>query len=200
MNIHLKEPQRYRAVLIDAVTERDQFLESMLADRGIVVISRFANLSELDLQRTVPECDLVILYESEITASLIETIGAFKLKVSRPLLLITETDRPDAIFETASAGADHVLCIGVSVDRIRCAAESALAQFEKIESYRNKAEKACQDLENRKLIERAKGIIMEQRNVSESEAFREIQEKSMTRNTPMPEMARSIIEAKELLG
>lgn len=199
-NIHLKEPQRHRAILIDAITNRDQFLESMLSDRGIVVISKYGSLQEFETQAAPPECDLIILYTAQIDAALCEAVGNFKQKLRCPFLLITETDDAETVSEAVTAGADQVLSIGVSVDRFGCAALMAMAQFEKTEHYRNEAEKAVRALEDRKLIERAKGIIMEQRHVSEKEAFREIQNQSMKRNTPMPDMARSIIEAKELLG
>lgn len=199
-NIHLKEPQRYRAILIDPLTSRDQFLESMLSDRGIVVINRFASLSEASLQTSVPDNDLVILNSAKIDEACLQAIGKFKATVRRPLLLITETDTSHLVWDAVTAGADHVLSIGVSVDRFGAAAQSAMAQFEKTEHFRDEAEKAVRALEDRKLIERAKGIIMEQRGVSEKDAFRDIQDQSMKRNTPMPDMARSIIEAKELLG
>jgi response regulator NasT len=75
-----------------------------------------------------------------------------------------------------------------------------MATFARIQAAEDQASDLRRELEHRKLIERAKGILMTQRQITEQDAFREIQHRSMERNVPMPDVARSIIAAKELLG
>jgi response regulator NasT len=200
MEIRLKEPQRYRALLVDPVAGREQFIESLMEDRGFVVVGKFESLRQLAEQDDRPEANLVIVYTEAIDDGLCDGLSELRAAEPTPVLLISEQDDPAAIARAIGAGADTFMPIGVAADRFRSAAYSAMATFSQIASAREEASSARRELDDRKVIERAKGILMDQRGISESEAFREIQQSSMHRNLPMPHVARSIIEAKELLG
>ncbi len=200
MEIRLKEPQRHRAFLVDPAEGRDQFLQSLIEDRGFIVVSRYPSLERLLDEEDKPEAGLVIIYAETIEEGLCEGLRALRACDPRPVLLISQQDDPEAIARTIDAGASAFLPIGISTDRFRSAAHSAMAVHSRIADARQEAERLKQQLEERKAVERAKGILMEQRGISERDAFREIQLSSMRRNIPMPEVARSIIEAKELLG
>lgn len=200
MDIRLKEPHRQRAVLIDGLGDREAFLDGLLLDRGIAVIARYASLAEACLARALPECDLVIVYLRTLTATAERDLGRLGQGASRPVLLICETDAPDQIAAGVIAGAHAVLSVGAASDRLRTACVAAIAQFERVDSLRRRALAAERDLETRKLVERAKGILMSQRGIGEGDAYRELQRVSMNRNEPIGDVARSIIAAKELLG
>jgi AmiR/NasT family two-component response regulator len=174
MDVRLKEPRRYRALLVDAELGRQQFLRSLLEDRGFMVVGSYPSVGELLEIEDAPRADLVILYAGILHAL-------------------------DDVRTTRAANA-LPMPIGVTTDRFRSAAHSAMASSERMRGLAATAEDLRRELEQRKLVERAKGILMAQRQISEPEAFREIQQVSMQRNIPMPEIARSIIEAKELLG
>ena len=200
MEVRLKEPQRYRAVLVDPVEGREQFIESLMEDRGFVIVDKCESLQRLTKRNEGPEADLVIVYAQAIDARLCEGLRELRAERPAPVLLVCEQDEPAAIAQAIDAGADTFMPIGVAADRFRSAAYSAMATYGQILTAREEARSLRKELDDRKTIERAKGILMEQRGISEKEAFREIQQTSMQRNMPMPRVARSIIEAKELLG
>ncbi len=200
MDLRLKEPERHRAVLIDDVAGRERFLEAMLLDRGILIVARYAALEELVSLRRAPECDLVIAYLGRIDDAARYSIRTVVETVDCALLVITETFDDAQISDAIVAGADAILPIGAGVDRLKCAAAVALASHERASALRVEAHDARRQLEERKLIERAKGILMQQRGLAEPDAFRELQNTSMRRNQALPDVARRIIEAKELLG
>lgn len=200
MEIRLKEPQRYRALLVDPVDGREQFIESLMEDRGFVICGKYETLQQLLDRDEWPEVDLVIVYTEAIDERVCEGLRALRAAGPAPVLVIAEQDAPEDISRAIGAGADSFLPVGVAADRFRSAAYGAMATFAQIAAAHEEVASVRRELEDRKVIERAKGILMEQRGISESEAFREIQQASMHRNTPMPHVARSIIEAKELLG
>jgi response regulator NasT len=200
MDVRLKEPQRFRALLVDADQGRHRFLRSLLEDRGFVVVNSVSQVGELASLAEAAAADLLILYVESLEPDACEQIRAARTVRPQPVLLISENDTPAAVAMAIEAGADAILPIGVTADRFRCAAHSAMATFARVQAAEGEAANLRRELEHRKLIERAKGILMTQRRISEQDAFREIQQKSMERNVPMPEVARSIISAKELLG
>jgi response regulator NasT len=200
MDVRLKEPERHKALLVDAVAGRERFLETLRLDRGILIIGRYSALGELIGLRDLPACDLVIAYLTGIDEAACKAIRNVSERFNRALLVITETGDEAQIANAVVAGADSVLPIGAGVDRLKCATTLAIAGFERTATLRRTVRDAEQRLEERKLIERAKGILMTQRGIAETEAFRELQTTSMRQNRPLPDVARRIIEAKELLG
>jgi len=78
--------------------------------------------------------------------------------------------------------------------------ETALINYQKLLDLENEIVKLKDALEARKLVERAKGILMKTMNLSEAEAFRRIQRQSMDKCVPMKEIAKAIILSHEMLG
>jgi two-component system, response regulator / RNA-binding antiterminator len=200
MDVRLKEPQRFRVLLIDPDQGRHRFLQSLLEDRGFIVVHCYANADEMPTGADAVAADLVIFYSTALESATCEQIRQARALQPRPILLISERDNPADVAQAIAAGADSILPIGVAADRFGCAAHSAMATFARIQAAEDQANDLRRELEHRKLIERAKGILMTQRQITEQDAFREIQHRSMERNIPMPDVARSIIAAKELLG
>ena len=84
-------------------------------------------------------------------------------------------------------------------EEILPAVELAISRFEEFMSLRKENENLKRTLEARKTIERAKGILMKQQDLSEAEAFSLIQKKSMDMRKPMAEIAHAIILAEEMI-
>ena len=200
MNIRFKQPQRYRAILLDGQDGRAQFMESLLADRGITVVARYGSVAEATTLRQLPESELIIVFCAEAASREMSALSSFGGTGSRAVVAITENDDPVAIESLIAAGATSVLCFGPSADRLGVTISSAIAMQQRLERLQQQADAAERRLEDRKLVERAKGILMQQRGLSEPEAFRALQHASMQRNEPLTDVARSIIAAKELLG
>ena len=93
-----------------------------------------------------------------------------------------------------------MLSVGASTDRLRVGVAAAIASFERAEAGRQRTAAAERALAERKSVERAKGILMQQRGIAEADAYREIQRQSMHQNQPLAVIAERIIAAKELLG
>lgn len=200
MDVRLKEPERHKAVLIDAIAAREQFLETLLLDRGILIVERYTALSELLALRSPPVSDLIILYLTKIDETVSKALRAVRERFECAILVVTENTDETQIENLIVSGADSVLPIGAGIDRMKCAVALARASFEQSQSLRNDVRCAHRQLEERKLIERAKGILMTQRGITEPDAFRKLQETSMKQNQALSDVARRVIEAKELLG
>jgi len=88
---------------------------------------------------------------------------------------------------------------GLSADRVRPIVDMALARFEQWQAMRQELDKAQASLAERKIVERAKGIIMKQRQCSEEEAYRLLRKTAMDRNMRLPLVAESVIAMADLL-
>ena len=88
---------------------------------------------------------------------------------------------------------------GLSSERVKPVLEIAIARFEQEQSLRAELTKTKSQLEERKTIERAKGIIMKSRNLSENEAYKALRKLAMNRNQRLIDVASDVISVSELL-
>ena len=100
----------------------------------------------------------------------------------------------------ASVGAFAVLPIGCNDAHLRAAVDLAVARAHELSDARDRASDLTDQLESRKLIERAKGILMVRLGLGEAEAYRRIQKASQEENRKMREIAEGIIQTEKIMG
>lgn len=200
MQVRLREPHRQRALLLSVGGQEVALLEALLLERGVVVAERIDSAAELTGRARADVSDLVVIYVGDAAQAGLKATADVARTLDVPTLAVTTAG--DAALTTAliEHGAHGVLSIGVSVDRLSQALAAATAMHEQVAGHRRAAQQAQRALEERKLIERAKGILMDSRGLSEPDAFRHLQQTSMVRNQGLAEVARTVIAAKELLG
>jgi response regulator NasT len=110
-----------------------------------------------------------------------------------PTLLISGFSQPDYVARANEAGVVGYLVKPVTEDHLRPAIEVVLARFREFQAIATEAHDLREQLETRKLVERAKGVLMSQFNLNENEAFRRIQKASMDTRKPMRAIAEAIL-------
>jgi response regulator NasT len=110
-------------------------------------------------------------------------------------------DRSDSesIRAAVQAGVSAFVVDGLSPERVRPILEVAIARFKEFQALRRELETARSTLEDRKVIERAKGILMKSRGLTEDEAFRLLRKIAMDRKLRLIAVAREIVGVAEIL-
>ena len=116
-----------------------------------------------------------------------------------PVIILTAHGQPELVEAAIQEGAIQYLLKPVTGPALNAAIQMTVAKARELDEYRKKSEELAATLRDRKLIEKAKGIIMARRNLSESEAFRFLQRESQDRRVPMSRLAETIVNASELL-
>src|SRR6476469_4314195 len=116
-----------------------------------------------------------------------------------PVIILTAHGHPNLIDQAVEDGVLYYLLKPVTSPSLHAALQVAVARAREIRTLRENVNTLELTLRERKLIERAKGILMTRRNLSESEAFRLLQRQSQDRRMPMAKLAESIVQADELL-
>jgi response regulator NasT len=114
-------------------------------------------------------------------------------------MLTAYTDR-ETIRRAEIAGALAYLVKPVKEVELSPAINIALARFKEIERLRNQVVELEDSLEARKLVERAKGILMQRLGLGERDAYERLRQRARDKRTKMKDIAQAIIEAEELLG
>ncbi len=142
--------------------------------------------------------DLVIM---DIRMPELDGIEAARILTSEtvaPVLLLTAYSEPDLVQRATQAGVIGYLVKPFRESQLGPAIEVTLARFREFEQVRKELNDVREALEARKVIERAKGMLMNRYGLTESEAFRRIQKRSMDSRKSMREVAEAILLASEL--
>jgi response regulator NasT len=117
----------------------------------------------------------------------------------RPIVVITGVDDPDLIERSVATGVSAYLTKPIDDRALDAAIRLAASRHDEFRALEAEVTKAQQALEDRKLIEQAKGILISATGIPEPEAFRRIQRAARDRNVRLVEVARQIVEQRSLL-
>ncbi|WP_165074048.1 ANTAR domain-containing response regulator [Paludisphaera rhizosphaerae] len=116
-----------------------------------------------------------------------------------PVIILTAHGHPNLIDQAVEDGVISYLLKPMTTPSLQAAVEVAVARAREIQTLQEDVDHLKMTLRERKLIERAKGILMTRKQLSETEAFRLLQRQSQDRRVPMAKLAESIIQTDELL-
>lgn len=117
-----------------------------------------------------------------------------------PMIIVSAYSDASLIERAVAAGVYGYLIKPVSSNSLEAQIGVAVQRFAEAEQLRQENEKLAQDLETRKLMERAKGVLMKRAGLSEEDAHRRLQQESQKRRINLPELCRRIIESDEMMG
>lgn len=117
-----------------------------------------------------------------------------------PIIMLTAYADKETIKKAEAAGALAYLVKPVNENELPPAINIAMARFKELQSLRSQVSELEDSLEARKLIERAKGILMQRLGLNERDAYERLRQRARDKRAKMKDIAQAIIEAEELLG
>ncbi|MEK7678786.1 MAG: response regulator [Deltaproteobacteria bacterium] len=129
----------------------------------------------------------------------IEAAKAITSRSPIPIILLTGYSTEELTVKAIEAGVFAYLMKPVTKKQLEPAIRLALARYEEFKSLKKEVDDLREAIDTRKLVERAKGILMKRSNLSEEDAFRMLQSHSQKENKKMREIAESIISASKLI-
>jgi response regulator NasT len=117
----------------------------------------------------------------------------------RPVVIVTGVDDPSLVERSIASGVSAYLTKPIDTRELEAAIKLAAARHAEFEALEAEVSKAQQALEDRKLVERAKGLLMSALKLSEQDAFRRLQMTARERNLRLADVARRIVEQQSLL-
>lgn len=175
-------------------------LRSQLEKLGHQVVGQAANAAEAQALFRGAKPDVVLLDIRLDGADGIELARTLLAERRCPMLIVTAFSDRELIERAGLAGVFGYLIKPVSAESLSAQLEIAIRRFEEHEQAIAQRDQATRALEDRKLIERAKGIFMRRLKLDEPEAHRRLQQESQKRRIALADLARKIIESEELLG
>ena len=187
-----------RAVIADDESIIRMDLRSLLEDMGHMVVGEAADGQRaLELARTLRP-DVIIM---DIKMPVIDGLDAAKIifdeKIA-PVVLLTAYSQKDLIERAKEAGVFGYLVKPFQESDVLPAIEIAISRYLEMQDLESTVDDLEDKLETRKIVDRAKGILMDKYKLGEADAFRRIQQQSMNQRRSMKEIADAIIIANEI--
>jgi AmiR/NasT family two-component response regulator len=192
--------ERTRVIIADDESIMRTDLREMLTSLGYLVVAEAGDgVSAINAARELKP-DVVIMDIKMPNMDGIEAARVLTQEKIAPVLLLTAYSQRDLVDRAKEAGVVGYLVKPFREQEIGPAIDIALARFQEFRELEKQVGDLKETLETRKLVDRAKGILMDTQHLTEAEAFRKIQKMSMNTRKPMREIAEAIILAHEAKG
>lgn len=143
--------------------------------------------------------DVLVICAATPVDGLLSAMEVISDRSSCPIIFYSASSAPADVRSIVSAGANAIAAGTGRHTEFHTLVDVAFAEFKKTSALRRERDAAVTKLAERKLVERAKGIIMKERNLGEDEAYRLLRKLAMDRSEPLIQLATKVIEASRLL-
>lgn len=189
LTIIVVENDRQRALdIVDALRES--------GDHRILVLGDGAGLA-----RRVADVrpDLVLIEISSPSRDMLEELAVASGPTERPVAIFVDRSDPGLTRAAIEAGVSAYVVDGLRPERIRPVLDAAIARFHMVSRMRAELSATKAALEERKLIDRAKGFIMRAKGIPEEQAYALMRKTAMDQGKRLPDVAQAIVLAAEML-
>ncbi len=186
--------------LAEDLEERAETLRDGLERAGHEVVASLS--SPLELLRAVERLrpDVIVIDTESPTRDVLEHLVIVTESSPRPIVMFASDSGGDAIREAVRAGVSAYVVDGLDAARVNSIVEVACARFDELQRLKDELADANLKLSERKLVERAKGLLMQSRGISEDQAYHALRKLAMSKKQRLGDVAQQLIDSAELLG
>jgi len=186
-------------LIVDQNVMRAAVLEEGLRESGYVKVTILRDMQNL-LRRIVDiDPDVIFIDLENPNRDVLEQMFQVSRVVRRPVAMFVDRSDADMIEAAVDAGVGAYVVDGLRKERIKSVLDTAVSRFRAFNKLREELDQARQALDERKLVERAKGILMKERGLSEEAAYSLLRKAAMNENRKLTEVAQSVVTAARLL-
>jgi two-component system, response regulator / RNA-binding antiterminator len=188
-----------KIAVVDVSPVRAAVLEEGLREAGYTQILHIKQTARLLKHIYDADPDVVIISLESPTRDMLEQMFQMSRIVKRPIAMFVDRSDSAAITAAIEAGVSAYIVGGVPKERVKSILDVCISRFNAMARLQEELERTKSALEERKAIDRAKGILMRAKGLSEEEAYRLLQKTAMNEKKKIAEIAQSVLTAAELL-
>jgi two-component system, response regulator / RNA-binding antiterminator len=192
--------QALRILVIDENPIRRAILEAGLREAGFENIKILTNMKGLIDQIYVIDPDVIVIDLENPSRDVLEQMFQVSRLVRRPIAMFVDQSDRATIEAAIDAGVSAYIVDGLKKERVRPILDMTISRFRAFDALRAELESTRSALKERKLIDRAKGILMKTKGLDEDGAYKLLRRTAMNQNRKIVEVAESLISAFDLLN
>lgn len=187
-------------LVIDENTIRASIIEAGLREAGHELVTIVHDVRGIARRIAEINPDVIVIDLENPNRDMLENMFQLSRVVKRPVAMFVDRSDAAAIERAIDAGVSAYVIDGLKQERVKPILDMAVSRFNAYARLTRELEQARDELENRKLVERAKGILMKSRNLSEEDAYALLRKTAMSGNRKIVDVANSLVLAAGLLN
>jgi response regulator NasT len=197
----MPEPETTLSILIiDENRLRAAVIEDGLRDAGYTKLTVVHDVAGIARRIADISPDVIVIDLENPNRDVLESMFQLSRAVKRPIAMFVDRSDQAAIEAAVDAGVSAYVVDGLKRERVKPILDMAISRFNAFARMSRELEEARSQLESRKLVDRAKGILMKTRGLSEADAYALLRKTAMNQNRKISEIAESLITAAGLLA
>ncbi|GGH13045.1 two-component system response regulator [Alsobacter metallidurans] len=192
-------PKSPRIVIIDQSPVRRAILAEGLREGGYTDVIHLEGTERMVERIVATEPDVIVIDLESPSRDVLEQMFQVSRAVPRPVAMFVDQSDTAMINAAIDAGVSAYVVDGLRKDRVKPILDMCISRFNAFSRLRGELEQAKSQLADRKVIDRAKGILMKAKGVTEEEAYALLRKTAMNDKKKLAEIAQSVVTAAELL-
>lgn len=188
-----------RILLVDESSERSDRVFAALREAGYDIVAQIHKDEDLRRSIGMHDPDLVIIDLQSPYRDYLEDLKTINRETPRPIAMFVADGDPALLAQAIDSGVSVYAADGFSPKLVKSILQLVVAQFDRFKRLNDELERSKSALTERKLIERAKGLLMAHQNLSEDQAYRLLRKMAMDQNRRLADIADSILSLSHLL-
>jgi response regulator NasT len=185
-------------VIVDDSPIRATILEEGLREAGYTRVTRIEGTAKLLARISAIDPDVILIGLENPSRDMLEQMFQVSRVVKRPVAMFVDQADSASIQASVDAGVSAYIVDGLKKERIKSILDLCISRFNAFSRLQTELEQTKNALEERKVIDRAKGILMRRKNLSEEDAYALMRRTAMNENKKIAEIAQSVITASEM--
>ncbi|MFK7745237.1 MAG: ANTAR domain-containing response regulator [Roseobacter sp.] len=187
-------------LVVEADAERARHIIDALRDAGWSDVQAVAQSSGLSRAVKTFAPDIVLIDLANPDRDTLEQLSLASGTRARPVAMFVDQTDDELTQAALAAGVSAYVVDGLTMNRIKPVLETAITRFQIMRQMQSELDAAKRALEDRKTLDRAKGILMRQRGLAEDEAYKLIRKTAMDQGRKVIEVAQALVTASDLLS
>jgi two-component system, response regulator / RNA-binding antiterminator len=185
----------FAILIVDESADRALLIEQALQEAGHLKVKTVNQLKGIAGEIETYEPDVIVMDLGNPNRDFLEHMFRLSKSLRKPIAMFVDQSSDEAMLNAVEAGVSAYVVDGLRRERVKPILDLAIARFRAFEKLRNERDDAIEALDQRKVIERAKGILMAQQAISESQAFEMMRQAAMKQNRRLADIAGAIMSA-----
>jgi response regulator NasT len=189
-----------KILLIDENETRAGILFEGLRASGLDCIEWLKDTNHLSERIFALDPDVILIDLENPNRDVLEQMFQISREVKRPIAMFVDQTDTQSVHQAIDAGVSAYIVDGLKSERVKSIVDMTVSRFNAFSSLQKELAEAKSALEDRKIIDKAKGILMQQRALGEAEAYALLRKTAMNKGQKISDIASSIVTASEILG
>ncbi len=187
-------------LIIDENRIRASIIEDGLREAGHYRVAVIHDVNEVGRTIAATAPDVIVIDLENPKRDTLEHFFSLSRAVQRPIAMFVDRSDSGMIEKAVEAGVSAYVVDGLKKERVKPILDMAISRFNAFSRLTRELEEARSALEERKIVDQAKGILMKTRGLSEPDAYALLRSTAMNQNRRLVDIAQSLITAASLLG